>query len=320
MINTVNQNVLVHLGVRCPETPLEAYENVKWNLIKLNRLSQAVMSSGMGILGMVLEKMDCFTEHQSRTPSSTVTTTLTIPNLDVTEGTTTDTVLSTVTSLTTITETHTTGASTTSSLLSTVLSMINGNETNATEASATSPLLSTMISMITGNQINENSSSTMALITAAVNGVLQPHTAPLSQKKDYCLPMSGIAVMMGGVIFVWAVVDMVKRCRGGRNGRQSDPLPVAEDILWMGASGFGVIGNVLLPACYPGTPNPQVCGRLAPMVLVSSILYFTHAGVLVLSAICSDRRIETTTPESEEDKGVFLDEIPFPSDVCEDAV
>ncbi|MBF5050646.1 hypothetical protein CLAVI_000260 [Candidatus Clavichlamydia salmonicola] len=275
MINIFNEKVLYPLGVRFPETPLEAYENVKWKLCRIDRILQVGVSIGMGILGLVLEKMDCFTKHPELIPSSTVATTLTIP---ATEGISVDIVLSTITSLITSAEEHTTGTNT------------------------TRPLFSTALSMMTGNEIAETSNGTLSSNSSIAQRLSAIYPSNGFPEPDYCEPMSALSAMIGVVLFVWKVVKIVRRCRGSGEGRCAPRLVVASDILLLGASGISFVGNALRLACIPGPEidNIPVCEELSSMVLVSSILYFTHAGVLVLSAVCNNRSIQKNTTEEQE--------------------
>ncbi|WP_194843795.1 hypothetical protein [Candidatus Clavichlamydia salmonicola] len=294
MINLLNTVFLGRLGVRFPATTTEAYANVKWKLSMLNRVSQVAISSSMGLLGLFLENRGCFAEHQPLTSSSAVSTTLIIPIKDSTEGIKNDLVLRTTSSLLTSTVTYTTGASTTILDLSKMLSIITVNATNG--------VFNDTISLI-------NSTSQAKECFSGID-----HCLPI-----YCLPMIAIKGLLEGVLFVWTLVKMVRRCRGSGEGGRFAQLVVIGDILLLGASGLGFSEDVLWPACYPslGTPNLQVCTALVPMVLVSSILYFTHAGVLVLSALCADRSVKIIEPAVLEEGDICLSEIPGDEAVSE---
>ncbi|MBF5050648.1 hypothetical protein CLAVI_000262 [Candidatus Clavichlamydia salmonicola] len=291
MINCINNNVLGCVGVRFPETPREAYENVKWKLSTLNRIFQVGISGGMGMLEFIIEKMDSCIENSALTPS------LTIPNLNSTEDATADIVLSTITSLTTSAESYTTGTSATSPSLSTVLSMIMGNETNTTGTSMTSPLLSTVLSMITGNEMN----NTISLISPRENGLLQAGKNDSGLKPYYCDPMAAIAAMLSLALFVWTAVKIVRRCQGSGEGGQTAQLVTVGDILLLGASGLGFVGDSLSAMCYPCSDSSQGFTDLSSMLGLSAILYLTHAGVLVLSAVCADRSVTILEREGLEE-------------------
>ncbi|MBF5050650.1 hypothetical protein CLAVI_000264 [Candidatus Clavichlamydia salmonicola] len=330
----INGHYLRHLGIRFPESPAEACANIKKKLTTATRISQLIMSVGIGVLGLSLEKMGCFTEHPVASDLLTpVSTSLTFPfvsraignatdfmenstsfatlasvvtgnTTDLTEGNTTSTLLTTLASMVTGNTTDLIEGNTTSTLLTTLASMVTGNRTDLIEGNTTSTLLTTLASMVTGNVadgMNAHDESSMLIVP----GETAFWKDQGGGETDYCLPLSGFVCMYSGVVCVWTLVKVIKRCRKIQQVEEVAALVTGADIILLGASGSSLASHLLLPTCYPGIEGPynQVCSVLDPMVVASSVLYFAHAGLLVVSAVCkqSHRKRQWWVRRSMED-------------------